>query len=574
MFREDAGHAASPSIDVEFAKFDGRDLGWQALGPTIALVLLSTCVVILRWYTRARMLRCTGWDDYVILLSLMLAWVMLAIIATAIDAGMGTVQETALEAATVTRLVVANNDVWAILVNVTKASILMQYLRVFSGKRTCVLCYILLAASLPVVLWAVLGGTLLCTPVAKLWNPDLPGHCLSAHKYWTSVAAIDIIMDFLVLCVPIPAVFNLHLPSKQKISLVIVFLLGFFVCGADIARLTSVLVTTADGDLVLAGVWAVIWSVVVANVGIICASLLALRPLLDLWLPGLMHDEQPPRHSMRLPTIDESEPVRPSVDTGTSQKHPETPSTQPSIDHSTHPHAAPAMVAPFTHAITRRRNTPVLSKLMIPAMQEEPPTPSPPSPDLTETPTSKSPYHSSPPESLFSRDPAKDPTSPFYNPHPRGTIEHLRYVVAGMRMKHLANTPLLTEPYSLRPSQPCPPEAVPAMTDQLLPKECRQSGTTRPQEAVGCYGYTRNHLKIPSTYSDAPLRPWFPASNLPTRSRPAAHFGSSAVNSGACYEPKMMGLIDAAVQPPSGGSGSGRKKEPETLDLLALLWDM
>lgn len=52
------------------AHFGARDIGWQALGPAIACAVLSTAVVGLRWYTRARLVRCLGWDDYVILLSL------------------------------------------------------------------------------------------------------------------------------------------------------------------------------------------------------------------------------------------------------------------------------------------------------------------------------------------------------------------------------------------------------------------------------------------------------------------------------------------------------------------------
>lgn len=60
---------ASPRSE-RLAHFGARDIGWQALGPAIACAILSTAVVGLRWYTRARLVRCLGWDDYVILLSL------------------------------------------------------------------------------------------------------------------------------------------------------------------------------------------------------------------------------------------------------------------------------------------------------------------------------------------------------------------------------------------------------------------------------------------------------------------------------------------------------------------------
>jgi len=50
--------------------FGARDIGWQALSPAIACSILSTTVVALRWFTRCRIVRCLGFDDYVILLSL------------------------------------------------------------------------------------------------------------------------------------------------------------------------------------------------------------------------------------------------------------------------------------------------------------------------------------------------------------------------------------------------------------------------------------------------------------------------------------------------------------------------
>lgn len=181
----------------------------------------------------------------------------------------------------------------------------MQYLRVFSGRMTRTLCYTLLFALLPAACWAVFGGTLLCSPVEKLWRPEVPGHCMSAQQYWLSVAGIDMGLDFLVLLIPMPAISGLHLPCKQKTTLVLLFLLGFFVCGVSLARLATVLIISDNGDFVLSGIWAIIWSTVEANVGIICACLLALKPLIASILPKLMDEtEEIPKHCLRLAIVD------------------------------------------------------------------------------------------------------------------------------------------------------------------------------------------------------------------------------------------------------------------------------
>ncbi|EMC94277.1 hypothetical protein BAUCODRAFT_54373, partial [Baudoinia panamericana UAMH 10762] len=261
--------------------------GWQALGPAIAFTVVSTCVVALRWFTRCGLLRCVGLDDMVILLSMVLSWGMCIVIGIAVHEGVGRLSESEAQLITIAKLVVADNNLWALTVNTTKASILMQYLRIFSGRVTRALCLLLLFCLLPAVLWAVLGGTLLCSPTARLWNPSISGHCMSAERYWLSVAGTDISLDFLVLLLPLPAIVSLHLPRKQRMSLVLVFMLGFFVCGVSIARLATVITTSAEGKFVQSGVWAIIWSVVEANVGIICACLLALRPLVAHLFPSL-----------------------------------------------------------------------------------------------------------------------------------------------------------------------------------------------------------------------------------------------------------------------------------------------
>ncbi|RMY91677.1 hypothetical protein D0862_09680 [Hortaea werneckii] len=206
----------------------------------------------------------------------------------------------------ITILIICTNNLWALTVSVTKASLLMQYLRIFSTPRVRGACYALLAALLPALLWAVLGGTLLCRPVRKLWDPEVQGGaCMSAEKYWVSVAGLDIGLDVLVLVLPLPGIWGLRLPRRQKVGLVVVFLLGFFVCAVSVVRLLTVFLVSRTGDLVQSGVWNIIWSAVEANVGIVCACLLALKPLVGRWWPRLVESSEGeiPEYCMRIRRI-------------------------------------------------------------------------------------------------------------------------------------------------------------------------------------------------------------------------------------------------------------------------------
>jgi len=181
----------------------------------------------------------------------MLAWCMCAIIGVERSEGLGVYKGNRdIDAQHLAKLVIINNNLWAVAVNVTKASILAQYLRLFSSRSTRFVCYFLLVLLIPVVCWSVFAGTFLCTPVAKLWKPHLPGRCMNPRQYWLSAAAINIGMDFTVLLLPLPAITQLRLPRKQKICLIFMFLLGFFVCVVSVVRLAVVDYLEGSGRLV------------------------------------------------------------------------------------------------------------------------------------------------------------------------------------------------------------------------------------------------------------------------------------------------------------------------------------
>ena len=328
MFREDIDDRAANStgliLSPDAAHFGAQDIGWQALGPAVAFTILAGTVVSLRWYTRSRLAQCVGSDDYVILLSLVcdvnfnrstspplttkqtLSIAMTGVIGAEVHEGVGSYSVRTTDSS-IAKLIIASNNLWILTVNITKASILIQYLRIFTSRTPRLLCYILIVLLLPAVCWAIFAGTFLCSPTAKLWQPSLPGHCLSSQTYWISVASVDIGLDFLVLLLPLPSITSLRLPDKQKVVLVLVFTLGFFVCIVSVVRLATVVVTSNDGDFVASGVWAIIWSAVEANVGIICASLFALKPLAAKLFPKLMEEREPPRHSMRLAIVEEGD---------------------------------------------------------------------------------------------------------------------------------------------------------------------------------------------------------------------------------------------------------------------------
>lgn len=59
-------------------------------------------------------------------------------------------------------------------------------------------------------------------------NPHLEGTCLKSLLVWTLSSAVNIVTNFAVVAVPIPATWILQLHQKQRIILTILFGFGFW----------------------------------------------------------------------------------------------------------------------------------------------------------------------------------------------------------------------------------------------------------------------------------------------------------------------------------------------------------
>ena len=62
-----------------------------------------------------------------------------------------------------------------------------------------------------------------CTPVHKAWHPLIKGHCISLINIAVAGGYINIVTDFLILVLPVPMVWSLHLPQKIRLALIGIF---------------------------------------------------------------------------------------------------------------------------------------------------------------------------------------------------------------------------------------------------------------------------------------------------------------------------------------------------------------
>lgn len=107
-----------------------------------------------------------------------------------------------------------------------KATILMQYHRVFPTRRMRHISWTMIVLLAIYGTWCVLSAFLNCIPVAKFWDPRIEGYCLSQKGLWFSNAGMHIATDLAILVIPVPALMALELPRRQKGALIAIFALG------------------------------------------------------------------------------------------------------------------------------------------------------------------------------------------------------------------------------------------------------------------------------------------------------------------------------------------------------------
>ena len=108
----------------------------------------------------------------------------------------------------------------------TKLSFLLQYHRIFVDKLTRKLC---LGFFIFLVVWGIAQEILVgmvCNPVVA-FIPSRSDKCVKSLVVWYLTSIMNIVTDFVVFTIPIPAIWKLQLRQKQKLLLASIFCLGF-----------------------------------------------------------------------------------------------------------------------------------------------------------------------------------------------------------------------------------------------------------------------------------------------------------------------------------------------------------
>ncbi|KAJ5663398.1 hypothetical protein N7507_004129 [Penicillium longicatenatum] len=273
--------------------------GHGVLIVNIVCISLAFVVTLLRLYTRLRITSTAGIDDILIIIGLVFAIAMVAVTSIATERWgfnrhIWDIPETWFP--TIEKLNLAFQIMFSWSSGFTKISLLWFCRRLLgAGKGSFVVYNWAFIGSMVFVALSVFIFTFFsifqCSPVQAYWEvaPTYPHKCMNDGDIVFSASVINIFTDFLVTTLPMPLIWSLKLPARQRLAVISIFGLGVVVNVAGSVRTVYVWKSQkASYDQTWQGWPILVAAVVEISLGLICSSAPALRPLIATFLPRLL----------------------------------------------------------------------------------------------------------------------------------------------------------------------------------------------------------------------------------------------------------------------------------------------
>ncbi|KAK6345756.1 hypothetical protein TWF718_007663 [Orbilia javanica] len=184
----------------------------------------------------------------------------------------------------------------------TKASIILRYKRMFPPEVTHIrrISQVLVAGffALFIVTATLMVNT--CRPASSLWVYENPGKCINVQVLYICNIAGNFLVDFAIYLLPIPYLWKLSLPKRQRLNLVVIFGLGFSVCCIALVELGVSIRLHDQGFFDWTWKGPVLWSCTALELlfAITAASLPDLKALVAKFLPRFVSSGSSDDHNL------------------------------------------------------------------------------------------------------------------------------------------------------------------------------------------------------------------------------------------------------------------------------------
>ncbi|KAK8036113.1 Satratoxin biosynthesis SC1 cluster protein 4 [Apiospora rasikravindrae] len=242
-------------------------------GPIIAVsiicILVATTAVTLRVYTRQFILNRVGPDDFMAVAALAGITALGAVTIIHTNFGLGThIYDIAMDPLLIMdffKFFYFGVVIYNFTLIFVKLSLFLQYYR--------------LVDQVPRYRGLFLGAGF----VVMGWTVAM---CLSDPMMQLTNSVGNIITDIILLLLPMPVLWRLNLPVRQKWSVIGIFSLGFITCIVSLLRVIFVFDHGPSSDITFEGTVITGWTIAEVTTGLLASSLITLRPLMSKIAPA------------------------------------------------------------------------------------------------------------------------------------------------------------------------------------------------------------------------------------------------------------------------------------------------
>jgi len=258
-------------------------VGWGIYG----LALLLSCA---RVYGRFVTTRHPAAGDYLILLTMFTSTAMM-VAATFVALFLSGRDSTSMTEDSRLKAAYDSGVLFFILtVALTKAAILLQLAKVFQPFTKRPLYWVCLSLVAFVVLWTIAtipSNIFICGTLGlrSMGSRALGSQCLITT--WTIQGVISIVIDCVAMILPIPLVWQLHIPIQQKSMAFAMLAIGNIGCIFTIIRTISLYTPKTSADPISTLFRILLWFTLEALITVCCGALMGSKQLIFHWFPSL-----------------------------------------------------------------------------------------------------------------------------------------------------------------------------------------------------------------------------------------------------------------------------------------------
>ncbi|KAK6360014.1 hypothetical protein TWF696_001135 [Orbilia brochopaga] len=267
----------------------GETRGPMTTAIVISFTAFALVIVTLRTVTRFVIIRRPGLEDYFLVVAMAASIVTGVCQVFQVQYGTGRhfAEVDLADWSTSLKYLFASIVAYNFSLTLTKTAILLQYLRIFTDTAFRVAAYVMMFIVFGYAAEAILTAIFNCIPVEAFWTGDPTAKCIPREALWFANAGLNIFTDFSIAILPLPVIIQLNMPKRQKIPLMFIFALGFFICIVSILRLRFLIILSRSMDPTWDQPATAYWSAIEMNISIVCACLPALKPLVSLVAPTI-----------------------------------------------------------------------------------------------------------------------------------------------------------------------------------------------------------------------------------------------------------------------------------------------